>query len=38
MEYFNKTQTDWRIAQCCQFHDTQLAKRYNLELLQKPML
>jgi UV damage endonuclease UvdE len=29
MEYFNKTQTDWRISQCCQFHDTKLAKRYN---------
>lgn len=30
MEYYNKTQTDWRISQCCQFHDTKLAKRYNL--------
>ena len=30
MEYFNQSQTDWRIAQCCQFHDKQLAKRYNL--------
>lgn len=29
MEYFNKTQTDWRIAQCCQFIDTKLANRYN---------
>lgn len=29
MEYFNKTQTDWRIAQCCQFVDNKLAKRYN---------
>ena len=29
MEYFNKTQTDWRLSQCCQFHDTKLAKRYN---------
>jgi len=30
MEYFNKTQTDWRISQCCQFNDKDLAKRYNL--------
>jgi UV DNA damage endonuclease len=30
MEYFNQSQTNWRIAQCCQFHDKQLAKRYNL--------
>jgi UV DNA damage endonuclease len=30
MEYFNKSQTDWRISQCCQFHDAKLAKRYNL--------
>jgi len=30
MNYFNKTQNDWRISQCCQFHDTKLAKRYNL--------
>ena len=29
MGYFNNTQTDWRISQCCQFHDTKLAKRYN---------
>jgi UV DNA damage endonuclease len=29
MEYYNKTQTDWRLSQCCQFHDTKLAKRYN---------
>jgi UV DNA damage repair endonuclease len=29
MEYYNKTQTDFRISQCCQFHDTKLAKRYN---------
>ena len=29
MNYFNKTQTDWRIAQCCQWHDKALAKRYN---------
>ena len=27
--YFNQTQTDWRLSQCCQFHDTALAKRYN---------
>jgi UV DNA damage repair endonuclease len=27
--YFNKTKTNWRISQCCQFHDKQLAKRYN---------
>lgn len=30
MEYFNKTQTDWRLSQCCQFHESKLAKRYNL--------
>ena len=30
MEYFNQNQTDWRISQCCQFHDNKLAKRYNL--------
>jgi UV DNA damage endonuclease len=30
MEYFNKTQTDWRISQCCQFDNKLLAKRYNL--------
>lgn len=30
MEYFNNTETNWRISQCCQFHDKQLAKRYNL--------
>ena len=30
MEYFNQKQTDWRISQCCQFHDNKLAKRYNL--------
>jgi UV damage endonuclease UvdE len=29
MEYFNQKQSDWRLAQCCQFHDTKLAKRYN---------
>lgn len=29
MEYFNKTETNWRISQCCQFHDKTLAKRYN---------
>ena len=29
MEYFNKTQTDWRLSQCCQWHDKTLAKRYN---------
>jgi len=27
--YFNQSQTDWRISQCCQFHDKSLAKRYN---------
>jgi UV DNA damage endonuclease len=27
--YFNKTQTDFRLSQCCQFHDKALAKRYN---------
>ncbi len=29
MEYYNTTQTDWRISQCCQFFDAKLAKRYN---------
>ena len=29
MEYFNQKQQDWRIAQCCQWHDPKLAKRYN---------
>ena len=29
MEYFNTDRQDWRIAQCCQWHDTKLAKRYN---------
>ena len=27
--YFNTNSTDWRISQCCQFHDKALAKRYN---------
>lgn len=30
MEYFNLNTTDWRISQCCKFHDKRLAKRYNL--------
>ena len=30
MNYFNKKQTDWRIAQCCQWHDKSLAKKYNI--------
>ena len=29
MEYYNSTQSDWRISQCCQFFDTKLSKRYN---------
>lgn len=29
MTYFNEKQLDWRISQCCQFHDKKLAKRYN---------
>ena len=29
MSYFNNKQTDWRISQCCQWHDTKLSKRYN---------
>jgi len=29
MSYFNNNQTDWRISQCCQFHEAKLAKRYN---------
>jgi len=27
--YFNKNETNWRLSQCCQFHDKQKAKRYN---------
>jgi UV DNA damage endonuclease len=27
--YFNTDSTNWRISQCCQFHDKALAKRYN---------
>lgn len=27
--YFNKTSLNWRISQCCQFHDKKLAKQYN---------
>jgi len=27
--YFNKDQVDWRISQCCQFHDKKLAKQFN---------
>ena len=27
--YFNKTSTDWRLSQCCQFHDKTLAKKFN---------
>jgi len=27
--YFNKTQIDWRISQCCQWHDKNFSKRYN---------
>ncbi len=30
MEYYNQKQDHWRIAQCCQFHDKALVKRYNL--------
>lgn len=30
MEYFNTDQDSWRISQCCQFHNTALAKKYNL--------
>ena len=29
IEYFNKNKDDLRISQCCQWHDTKLAKRYN---------
>ena len=29
MSYFNRTSTDWRISQCCQFHDKKLAKQFN---------
>lgn len=29
MEYFNKIEKNWRISQCCQFHNKELAKRYN---------
>lgn len=27
--YFNTQKVDWRLSQCCQFHDKALAKRYN---------
>ena len=29
MSYFNQTSTDWRLSQCCQFHDKKLAKQYH---------
>lgn len=29
MNYFNNTNKNWRISQCCQFFDKQKAKRYN---------
>ena len=29
MEYFNQDRADWRLSQCCQWHDKTLAKRYN---------
>lgn len=29
MDYFNKNKLDWRISQCCQFHDAKLLKLYN---------
>jgi UV DNA damage endonuclease len=29
MDYFNISSLDWRITQCCQFHDKTLAKLYN---------
>ena len=29
MSYFNRTSTDWRLSQCCQFHDKKLAKQFN---------
>ena len=29
MNYFNSTQQNWRISQCCQFHDKVLAKKFN---------
>ena len=29
MEYFNQSSYDWRISQCCQFHDKAQAKKYN---------
>lgn len=29
MSYFNKSSVDWRLSQCCQFHEKTLAKRYN---------
>ena len=29
MSYFNQTSTDWRLSQCCQFHDKKLAKQFN---------
>ena len=29
MEYFNKTNEDWRLGLCCQFHDRNLAVKFN---------
>lgn len=29
MNYFNITDPTWRISQCCQFHNKELAKKYN---------
>ena len=29
MEYFNEESYDWRLSNCCQFHNKELAKKYN---------
>jgi hypothetical protein len=29
MEYFNEDTYDWRLSNCCQFHNNALAKKYN---------
>ena len=28
-QYFNKTNKDWRLGLCCQFHDKDLATKFN---------
>ena len=29
MEYFNEESYDWRLSNCCQFHNKALANKYN---------